>query len=79
MARRPAKTPNQLAHYWQLGARDREQGADGTGSRDATWPAAVKWLGDEPTWSDGGANKVMIVAFYWDGTNYWGQGTAWES
>lgn len=51
---------------------------DGGGGRDATWPASVKWLGDEPTWTDGGAGKVIIVAFYFDGTDYWGQGTPWE-
>jgi len=52
---------------------------DATGSRDATWPAAVTWLGDEPTWSDGAATKTIIVSFYFDGTTYWGQGTAWEA
>ena len=52
---------------------------DATGSRDATWPAEVTWLGDEPTWSDGAATKTIIVSFYFDGTTYWGQGTAWEA
>jgi len=52
---------------------------DGTGGRDATWPASVTWLGIEPTWSDGGASKSIIVGFYYDGTTYWGQGTSWES
>ena len=52
---------------------------DGTGGRDMTWPATVKWLGTEPTWDDGGASKTMIVSFRYDGTNYWGQGTPWEA
>jgi len=51
---------------------------DGTGGRDATWPANVKWLGDEPTWTDGGVSKVMLVSMYYDGTDYWAQGTPWE-
>lgn len=52
---------------------------DGVAGHDATWPAAVKWLGTEPTWSDGGANKSIVVSFYFDGTNYWAQGTSWEA
>ena len=52
---------------------------DGVGGRDATWPAAVTWLGTEPTWTDGGAGKTIVVAFYYDGTTYWGQGTEWET
>ena len=52
---------------------------DGTGGRDVTWPAAVKWLGTEPTWSDGAAGKTIVVSFYHDGTNYWAQGTPWET
>jgi hypothetical protein len=51
---------------------------DGVGGRDATWPGAVTWLGAEPTWTDGGASKTILVAFYYDGTTYWGQGTPWE-
>ncbi|GAG30999.1 unnamed protein product, partial [marine sediment metagenome] len=51
---------------------------DATANWDVTWPVAVKWLGDEPTWTDGEATKSIIVSFYFDGTNYWGQGTPWE-
>lgn len=51
---------------------------DGTGGRDATWPASVKWLGTEPIWTDGAAGKVIIVSFYYDGTTYWAQGSPWE-
>jgi hypothetical protein len=50
-----------------------------TGGFGATWPAPVTWLGTEPTWTDGGANKTIIVAMYYDGTTYWGQGTPWET
>ena len=52
---------------------------DATGGRDCTWPATVIWLGTEPTWSDGGANKTIIMSMYYDGTNYWSQGTPWEA
>lgn len=51
---------------------------DGTGGRDVTWPGTVKWLGDEPTWTNGGIGKGILVAFYYDGTTYWAQGTPWE-
>lgn len=45
---------------------------DGTGSRNPTWPATVKWAGGaEPTWSTA-ADAVDIVSFYYDGTNYYG-------
>jgi hypothetical protein len=50
---------------------------DATGGRDLTFPATVKWLGTEPTWSDGGANKSIGMAMFYDGTNYWSQGTSW--
>lgn len=44
---------------------------DGTGSRTATWPAAVVWPNaTAPTLS--GANKVDLINFYYDGTNYFG-------
>jgi hypothetical protein len=52
---------------------------DATGGRDITWPATVKWLGTEATWTDGGASKGIVVGFIYDGTNYWGQATPWES
>jgi len=51
---------------------------DGTGGRDLTFPAAVKWLGTEPTWTDGGAGKTIIMSMRYDGTNYWAQATPWE-
>ena len=52
---------------------------DGVGGRDCTWPGTVIWLGSEPTWTDGGASKNIIVCGYYDGTNYWCQGTAWQT
>lgn len=52
---------------------------DATGGRDITWPATVKWLGTEATWTDGGASKGIVVGFIYDGTNYWGQATPWEN
>ena len=51
---------------------------DGVGGRDLTLPASVKWLGDEPVWTDGGANKVIIMTGFFDGTDYWCQATPWE-
>jgi len=51
---------------------------DGVGGRDCTWPESVKWLGTEPTWTDGGAGKGIAVGFEYDGTYYWAQGTPWE-
>lgn len=45
---------------------------DGTGSRIPTFPASVLWSGGSmPTFTTG-ANAVDIVAFYYDGTNYFG-------
>jgi hypothetical protein len=44
---------------------------DATGSREVTWPSAVKWPGgSEPTLSTD-ANAVDIVSIYYDGTNYY--------
>ncbi len=51
---------------------------DGSGGHDVTWPGTVKWLGTEATWTDGAAGKTIIVSFYFDGTNYWGQASSWE-
>jgi len=46
---------------------------DGTGSRTITWPATVKWPeATAPTLTTTAAG-IDIVAFYWDGTNYFGQ------
>jgi hypothetical protein len=43
---------------------------DSTGGRTLTWPATVKWpAGTAPTLS--GANKVDLIALYWDGTSYY--------
>ena len=45
---------------------------DATGSRTATWPAAVKWpAGTAPTLSTS-ANAEDIITFYYDGTSYYG-------
>jgi hypothetical protein len=44
---------------------------DVTGNRTVAWPAAVLWPGGTaPTL--GGPDEVDLVAFYWDGTNYYG-------
>ena len=51
---------------------------DSTGGRDATFPSSVKWLGLAPNIKLGGANKTMIITFYFDGSTYWGQSSAWE-
>jgi len=51
---------------------------DAIGGYDVTWPASVKWLGSEPTWTDGGASKTIIATFYYDGSTYWAQATRWE-
>jgi hypothetical protein len=46
---------------------------DGTGSRTITWPATVKWPeATAPTLTTTAAG-IDIVAFYWDGANYFGQ------
>ena len=43
-----------------------------TGGKLATWPGTVKWPGGvAPTLSTGN-NAVDIIAFYYDGTNYFG-------
>ena len=45
---------------------------DGTGSRTVTWPASVKWpSGTAPTLTTS-ASATDIIAFYFDGTNYFG-------
>jgi len=49
---------------------------DATGGRTVTWPAAVKWPGgSEPSWGTG-ASDINTATFYYDGTNYLGQGSA---
>jgi hypothetical protein len=48
---------------------------DATPPRDPVWPASVLWAGGaEPTWSVG-ASDVDIIAFYFDGTNYYAVGS----
>jgi hypothetical protein len=40
------------------------------GAYTPTWPGTVKWPGGtEPTWTAAG---IDIIAFYYDGTNYYG-------
>ena len=47
---------------------------EGSGGFTRTWPATVKWSnGTQPTWVTT-ASAVNIASFYYDGTNYWGQG-----
>lgn len=44
---------------------------DGTGGRQITWPASVKWAnGEAPTMS--GASKIDFVQMVYDGTYYYG-------
>lgn len=45
---------------------------DGTGSRTATWPGTVKWVGAAAPTLTTAANATDIVSFFYDGTNYWG-------
>lgn len=51
---------------------------DGTGSRDVTLPTATV-LGTGPTYTDGAAGKTMILTFFYTGSAYLYQGTAWEA
>ena len=45
---------------------------DATGSRTATWPAAVKWPGGTAPTLTTAANSVDVIRFFFDGTNYYG-------
>lgn len=45
---------------------------DGTGSRTATWPAAVHWPGGVAPTLTTTAGRVDIITLYWDGTTYFG-------
>jgi hypothetical protein len=47
---------------------------DGTGNHTATWPASVLWSGGTAPTLSTGSNAIDIVSFYFDGTNYFGQG-----
>lgn len=44
---------------------------DATGSRTITWPT-IKWAGGVAPTLSTGANKIDIVSFTYDGTNYYG-------
>lgn len=45
---------------------------DGTGSRTATWPATVKWVGASAPTLTATGGAVDVISFYYDGTNYYG-------
>lgn len=45
---------------------------DGTGSRTVTWPAAVHWSGGTAPTLTTTASRVDIIAFYYDGSTYFG-------
>ena len=45
---------------------------DATGSRAATWPASIKWVGGVAPTLTSTAAGVDICSFYWDGVNYHG-------
>ena len=48
---------------------------DGTGSRTVTWPNTVKWPASTAPTLTTTANGIDVIAFYYDGTNYYGQAT----
>jgi hypothetical protein len=49
---------------------------DSVGSRTATWPATVKWpAGTAPTLTTTATTGYDIIAFRYDGTNYYGTST----
>lgn len=45
---------------------------DSSGSRTVTWPSSVKWKGGTGPTLTSTASAVDIVAFYYDGTYYYG-------
>lgn len=49
------------------------QKQDATGSRTATWPAAVKWPGNTAPTLTSTASKADVFAFTCDGTNWFGR------
>ncbi len=49
------------------------QKQDATGSRTATWPAAVKWPSSTAPTLTSTANKADVFAFTSDGTNWYGR------
>jgi len=44
----------------------------GAGSNLVTWPGTVKWVNSTPPTLSTAANAIDIVAFYYNGTNYFG-------
>ena len=44
----------------------------GAGGNLVTWPAAVKWVNSTPPTLSTTTNAIDIVAFYYNGTNYFG-------
>lgn len=51
---------------------------DNNAGHTIIFPSSVKWLGSAPVWTEGGANKTIIIGFYFDGTTYWAQASDWE-
>ena len=47
---------------------------NGTGGFPVTWPASVLWPGGTAVQPSTGASTVSIFSFYYNGTNYYGQG-----
>ena len=45
---------------------------DATGSRTITWPASVLWTGKAAPTLSTAASSIDLIAFYFDGTNYFG-------
>jgi len=45
---------------------------DETGSRTATWPTTVKWVGGGAPTLSNAANAIDIISFYFDGNSYYG-------
>jgi len=48
---------------------------DGTGSRTVTWPNTVKWPAATAVVLTTTASATDMVAFYYDGTNYYAMAT----
>jgi hypothetical protein len=46
---------------------------DGTGGHTVTWPLAVLWADSTAPTLSTDPNAIDIIAFYYDGTNYYGQ------
>lgn len=54
-----------------------EMKQDSVGGRDATI-ASITWMGTAPVFTDGGADKTIIVLIYYNGTKWWGATMSWE-